>query len=703
MAHDVFISYSSQDKPVADAVCAAVEAAAVRCWIAPRDVQPGRSFSGEITRAIQRSKVMVLIFSAHSNASEQVLREVQLAANAHLHIVQFRIQDVVPSDDLEYYLSTPHWLDALSPPLEAHLGRLEKSVKALLEMTPPDATPAGTGPILTTAAPTVPISAPSPPAVPPEPATAASISPTPVDDAAAAPFTSTRPERRQRFFPATKWWIVATPIALFVIAAAVLFSGHLRSRHPAATGNVSVTGGGRDPSFAFVDMNRVFKGYSKTKDAEAKINDAKQTAKVEYDRRADAYKKLIDEINNLNEQLRSPVATINTKAKIARERDSKISDVKNMEREIKEFRATREKELQDDALRKRGELVGQITAKIKELGGSKDNFIIDSSGNSLNGVPFFFFTPQKADMSDRVISALNTRTTDPFLTTRGVGIAVVDMNAVFKNYNKTKSAEATINQAKNSAKQEYDTRADAYKSKLAAYNAMQSGAERDQTLSELKAMEREINDFRTTREKQLQEQALRLREGIVKEIEDFISQQYIKDGESVVLDVSGTSLNGVPLAVFWRNLPNLTNEIISGLNGGSAKSAGKSTLSDSNHLRFGLVDMDRAFKVLPETKQAEAEIDAAKEKAKTELGPYPDATARAAKDKELQSLASEKRAPIVKRMTTDVSAIAEARGFDIIFDSSGNSLNGVPAIVVDSDVPDLTEEVIARAQGAVSR
>src|SRR5438105_844375 len=134
MAHDVFISHSSQDKTVADAVCAALEITTIRCWIAPRDVQPGRSFAGEITRAIQRSKVMVLIFSAHSNTSEQVLREVQLAANSHLHILQFRIEDVIPNDDLEYYLSTPHWLDALTPPLENHLQRLGTSIKALLEM-----------------------------------------------------------------------------------------------------------------------------------------------------------------------------------------------------------------------------------------------------------------------------------------------------------------------------------------------------------------------------------------------------------------------------------------------------------------------------------------------------------------------------------------------------------------------------------------
>jgi hypothetical protein len=144
MAHDVFISHSTSDKSVSDAVCAALENAGIRCWIAPRDVQPGRSFAGEITRAIQESKIMVLIFSAHSNNSEQVLREVQLAVNSHLHIIQFRIEDVLLNDDLKYFLSTPHWLDALTPPLENHLRKLEGAIKKLLDAaTEGRATPEG--------------------------------------------------------------------------------------------------------------------------------------------------------------------------------------------------------------------------------------------------------------------------------------------------------------------------------------------------------------------------------------------------------------------------------------------------------------------------------------------------------------------------------------------------------------------------------
>lgn len=132
MVHDVFISHSAQDKSVADAICTALEEGAIRCWVAPRDVRPGRSFPGEITRAIQQSKVMVLIFSRHSNNSEQVLREVQLAVDSHLPIIRFRIEDVTLSDDLRYFLSTPHWLDALTPPLSKHISRLEPAIKELL-------------------------------------------------------------------------------------------------------------------------------------------------------------------------------------------------------------------------------------------------------------------------------------------------------------------------------------------------------------------------------------------------------------------------------------------------------------------------------------------------------------------------------------------------------------------------------------------
>ncbi|MFP4017537.1 MAG: toll/interleukin-1 receptor domain-containing protein, partial [Halanaerobiales bacterium] len=91
MAHDVFISYSSNDKHIADAVCNALEYNKIRCWIASRDVTPGKEWGEEIISAISRSKVMVLIFSSSANNSQQVLREVERAVNKNVIIVPFRI------------------------------------------------------------------------------------------------------------------------------------------------------------------------------------------------------------------------------------------------------------------------------------------------------------------------------------------------------------------------------------------------------------------------------------------------------------------------------------------------------------------------------------------------------------------------------------------------------------------------------------
>jgi len=133
MAHDAFISYSSKDKPTADAACALLESSGIRCWIAPRDVMPGRDWGEALVDAIAQSRVMVLIFSAHANHSPQVRREVERAVNKGVVIVPFRIENVTPCKALEYFISVPHWMDAYGGPLDEHLKRLVKTVRALID------------------------------------------------------------------------------------------------------------------------------------------------------------------------------------------------------------------------------------------------------------------------------------------------------------------------------------------------------------------------------------------------------------------------------------------------------------------------------------------------------------------------------------------------------------------------------------------
>src|SRR6185437_5720363 len=142
MAHDVFISYSSKDKPTADAVCATLESRGIRCWIAPRDVVPGEEYAAALVNALREARLMVLVFSSGANQSKHVLREVERAVSMGLPVVPLRIENVRPSAAMEYYIASRHWLDALTVPLERHLVQLAETVKVLLARMP--ATEAGT-------------------------------------------------------------------------------------------------------------------------------------------------------------------------------------------------------------------------------------------------------------------------------------------------------------------------------------------------------------------------------------------------------------------------------------------------------------------------------------------------------------------------------------------------------------------------------
>ncbi len=144
MNFDAFISYASKDKPTADAVCAALEDAQIRCWIAPRDILPGSDWSASIIDALDHCRVMILIFSGNANDSQQIRNEVVHAVHRGVPVIPVRIEDIPPGKSLAYFMSGVHWLDALSPPLEAHLKRLAESVRTMLQLVPGAEPSAGT-------------------------------------------------------------------------------------------------------------------------------------------------------------------------------------------------------------------------------------------------------------------------------------------------------------------------------------------------------------------------------------------------------------------------------------------------------------------------------------------------------------------------------------------------------------------------------
>ncbi len=136
MAHDVFISYSTDDANEANAIVNALESNGARCWIAARDINPGDIWAQAIMTAISGSRIAVVVFSASANSSKDVLNEVDAAIRKGLIVIPFRIEKVAPDGAMEYHLRTRHWLDAMTPDLESGIKRLVGDVKAILAGEP---------------------------------------------------------------------------------------------------------------------------------------------------------------------------------------------------------------------------------------------------------------------------------------------------------------------------------------------------------------------------------------------------------------------------------------------------------------------------------------------------------------------------------------------------------------------------------------
>ena len=126
--YSAFISYASQDKEKAETICESLENRGFSCWIAPRQVRPGREYGEEIIRGIESSRCLVLVLSEAANESTFVRRELERAVSKRKPIFPVRIEEVMPSSALELFISTTHWIDAWNGPLAAHAERLAEEL-----------------------------------------------------------------------------------------------------------------------------------------------------------------------------------------------------------------------------------------------------------------------------------------------------------------------------------------------------------------------------------------------------------------------------------------------------------------------------------------------------------------------------------------------------------------------------------------------
>ena len=132
MEHDVFISHALKDKSIADAICAKLEAAEVKCWMSAGDTAAGEDCTAATRTAIGSSRVIVLVLSENANAAPHVEREIAHAFNARRTILTFRLAGTIPRREFLFYLGSVPWLNAVNPPAEEQLDALTARIKGLL-------------------------------------------------------------------------------------------------------------------------------------------------------------------------------------------------------------------------------------------------------------------------------------------------------------------------------------------------------------------------------------------------------------------------------------------------------------------------------------------------------------------------------------------------------------------------------------------
>jgi hypothetical protein len=129
MAHDVFISHAHRDKKIAGEICEKLELARLKCWIAPRDISVREDWTEATRKAIEASRLMVLVFTDNANAAPHIEREIAHAFYTGKTIVAFRLTEALPRRDFLFYLGDACWLDASNSPPERHLEALTTRIE----------------------------------------------------------------------------------------------------------------------------------------------------------------------------------------------------------------------------------------------------------------------------------------------------------------------------------------------------------------------------------------------------------------------------------------------------------------------------------------------------------------------------------------------------------------------------------------------
>jgi len=171
-----------------------------------------------------------------------------------------------------------------------------------------------------------------------------------------------------------------------------------------------------DLKIGVVDMNKAFADYTKTKEAQAKLQENAAKAKEELNERFAALKKLNDEVEKAAKTAQDPVLSDDVRNKKRAEVQTKAQEFKSLERDIADFRQRREGQLQSEGMQQRKGLYEEILKVVNEKAKADAyDLVFDKSGLGALGLPFLIHSKEGVtqDFTAEVIVELNKNAPAP--------------------------------------------------------------------------------------------------------------------------------------------------------------------------------------------------------------------------------------------------------------------------------------------------
>jgi len=171
-------------------------------------------------------------------------------------------------------------------------------------------------------------------------------------------------------------------------------------------------------------------------------------------------------------------------------------------------------------------------------------------------------------------------------------IAIVDLKKVFDGYYKTKQADTQLKEragdfdkARRGLIEDYQKANEEYKKVAEASTDAALGndergkkkADAEKKLGEIKDLENSIRQFDNQSKQTLAEQQRRMRDNVLRDIRDIISEIAKSSSFSLVLDTAAESINQVPIVLFTNGENDISESVLTKLNATQPADTGKAT------------------------------------------------------------------------------------------------------------------------------